>query len=75
MVANTHITVERAYVRIENIRLPIAIGILMPHMTVANADKNWNLIDASAKPLYMFKPVSIKNVSVFVESDPSKSEI
>ena len=75
MATNTHVTVERTYVRIENIKMPIAVGVLMPYMNVSNADKNWNPIDASAKPLYMFKPVTVKDVSVFVESDPSKSEI
>ena len=75
MLTNTHITVERAIVRIENIRLPIAIGIIMPYMNVANADKNWNPIDASENPLYMFKPMTIKGVSMFIESDPDKSDI
>lgn len=70
MLTNTHISIERAYIRIENIKLPIAIGIVIPYMGVTNADKNWNPIDVSAKPLYMFKPMSIKNVSIFVESDP-----
>ena len=74
-MTNLHVTIERVYVRIEAPDIPFAFGFLIPYLGVGNANQIWEPIDVAEDPTYMYKPICLKNFTIFMERDSTKSSI
>jgi hypothetical protein len=57
------------YFRIEDPDYSFALGILIPELSLATCDQNWDNIKVVKDPNNIYKQVRLQNLSVFLDRD------